>query len=355
VALLDQGELDALSIDQMIFHVVGPEDTDLQLMDVVDIRHFGAFFLERIRETNIGNRFTFIGPDSGVRPALLSMHENRDNFVEKSKELAKQFHNNHIASTAKGAFIVASLRGLDRPVFALIKFDDQKVLRFRQERTTAGGMKAIVSEVDNTFVEDRRAMQKSAFIVLDDKGGGELAVYDRANKTNITDYFKIFLGVNRRWSSTDATRRFSKALDEAYRRHQDRAPDQVKQTWRMRLYHAVQNRDNVEPGEDLNQFGATVFGTFWEDERFRAEVNRTLHSQRISDEAIIFDKTVIQRPQVRRYTTRERLVIQVPHNLVGVEDVFHIEDHDDGSATITIRTESYIDDGYVAEQLPPRT
>jgi hypothetical protein len=39
---------------------------------------------------------------------------------------------------------------------------------------------------DNTFIEDRKAMQKSALIVLTDDGG-DLAVYDRANKRNVTE------------------------------------------------------------------------------------------------------------------------------------------------------------------------
>ncbi len=63
MGLLDEGELDGISIQRMIFHVVGPEDDDLQLMDEVDASGFENFFLARIRETNVGNRFTFIGED----------------------------------------------------------------------------------------------------------------------------------------------------------------------------------------------------------------------------------------------------------------------------------------------------
>lgn len=70
MGLLDQELLDGITIQRMIFHVVGPTDEDFQLMDEIDASGFESFFLARIRETNVGNRFNFIGPDAGVCPSL---------------------------------------------------------------------------------------------------------------------------------------------------------------------------------------------------------------------------------------------------------------------------------------------
>jgi hypothetical protein len=77
MGLLDQVLLDGISIQRMIFHVVGPTDEDFQLMDEIDASGFESFFLARIRETNVGNRFNFIGPDSGVCPSLQSIYFNK--------------------------------------------------------------------------------------------------------------------------------------------------------------------------------------------------------------------------------------------------------------------------------------
>lgn len=73
MGLLDDSVLSGISIQRMIFHIVGPADEDFQLMDEIDAAGFESFFLARIRETNIGNRFNFIGEDAGVRPSVRSV------------------------------------------------------------------------------------------------------------------------------------------------------------------------------------------------------------------------------------------------------------------------------------------
>src|SRR4051812_22766893 len=117
MGLLDQAVLDGISIQRMIFHVVGPDDSDLQLMDEIDATGFEDFFLDRIRETNIGNRFVFIGEETGVRPSLRSISEDGNKFLQLTKELTEVFQNGHKGAPAssRGAFIVAQLDGLDSP------------------------------------------------------------------------------------------------------------------------------------------------------------------------------------------------------------------------------------------------
>ncbi len=44
MGMLEQADLSQLEIERIIFHVVGPEDDDLVLMDEVDLGHIMDFF-----------------------------------------------------------------------------------------------------------------------------------------------------------------------------------------------------------------------------------------------------------------------------------------------------------------------
>lgn len=348
MGLLSDVEVGALRIERMIFHVVGPEDDDLVLMDEVDIRGAEDFFLERIRETNIGNRFSFIGREQGVRPSLQSMANDPQGFVALSKQLAESFHNQHqTVASKKGAFIVAILSGINRPAFALIKFDDLRVLRFRSEITPDGSVRAIVTEVENTFQEDKKAMQKSALVLLSEEGG-DLAVYDRTNRANITDYFKAFLGVRRLYTPEQATVRFKKALEAAFASHRAQAPDGIRVSWRERLFNATRARETIEPEDDLEVFGATVFGEFWTHDGFRASVSKALENQKISGEAIVIHRNAFTKPTIRRVRTREDVVLRYPEDLDGV--IVNIRRNDGGGATITINTQEILDNDLLDAQ-----
>lgn len=357
MGLLDQELLDGITIQRMIFHVVGPADDDFQLMDEIDASGFEGFFLARIRETNVGNRFNFIGPDSGVCPSLRSIAEDAEKFVERTKQLTESFQAGHKGApmSSRGAFIVAQLAGLPVPAFALIKFDDQTVLRYQQTKKADGGIRAKVTEVDNTFIEDRKAMQKSALIVLNEsQDGGDLAVYDRVNKRNVSEYFKTFLGVKRLYTSTDATGRLVEALVASVERFKSSMPEPLRRSWRRNLHEAVQARETIEPGEDLNVFGSQVFGAFWQDGEFRKQIDRSLHQKRISGEVIEIDKERVKPPPMRRLKTRENVVIIYPKQLDDAGDALvSVDRRPDGSATITIRTQG-IDDDDLADETARR-
>jgi hypothetical protein len=356
MGLLDQDVLNGITIQRMIFHVVGPTDEDFQLMDEIDAAGFEDFFLERIRETNVGNRFVFIGAESGVRPSLRTVSEDGDLFVQRTKELTEVFQNGHKAAplSSRGAFIIAQLAGLDTAAFALIKFDDQKVLRFQQTTKSDGGVRAKVTSVNNTFVDDRKAMQKSALIVLT-PDGGDLAVYDRANKVNVTEYFKTFLGVKRLWTPTDATERLVQALAASVEVHKATMPEDVRRNWRKNLHTVSLVRETIEPGDDLNVFGSQVFGAFWQDADFRKQVDRSLHLKRISGEVIEIDKQRIKPPPMRRLKTRENVMIIYPRQLDDAgQAVVKVDREPDGSATITIKTQGILDDDLTDENIDRR-
>ncbi|MCX5579455.1 nucleoid-associated protein [Kaistia terrae] len=354
--MLDDAVLERLRFQRMIFHVVGPKDDDLDLMDEIDATGFESFFLQRVRETNIGNRFDFIGEEQGIKPTLNAMISRPNDFVSLSKQLAESFHNQHRnVASSKGAFIIASVTGATYPIFALIKFDDMQVLRFRQEKTPEGRIRAVVSEIGNTFVEDKKAMQKSALIALSDDGGS-IAVYDRTNRKDIGQYFKTFLGVKRLYTPTEATTRFKKALEAAFRDSKEFASDETKRSWRQRLRTESEARTSIDPETDLEGFGTGVFGSLWQDQRFRSSLDRHLQAQRVSGEVIELDITQIPAPRTRRIKTLEDVLIIYPRSLDDAVNIVDVQRGADGSATITIRTQRILDDellGEGSERRPP--
>lgn len=342
MGMLDQAELDRLTIERIIFHVVGPEDEDLVLMDEVDLAHVLGFFIDRIRETNIGNRFKLIGPQQGVWPSLSAMQAQPAEFVKISKQLAESFNNAHKAVASKrGAFIVAQLAGLEKAAFGLIKFDDLRVLSFRQQTTPDGGMKAIVSEINNTFQEDKKAMQKSALVVL---SGEEAvaAVFDRANRADATAYFRTFLGVQRMYSPEDATKRFVKSIKEAFEAHKRRASSELREIWRKRLQEELSARETIDPDEDFEKFGSAVFGSFFEDAQFREDLNKSLQKNKISGETINVAPEAIPIPTVRKIRTAESIEIRIPADL-DVKTVLEVVDQPGGRKEIRIKTGGIIE------------
>lgn len=347
MALLEQSDLDALSLGRMIFHVVGPEDSDLLLMDEVDVGGLAGFFLDRVRETNVGNRFDFVGTEQGVRPSLVSISKDPTRFVAVSKEMAEQFQNQHkTVSSRRGAFVIAELKGGVSPVFALIKFDDLNVLRFSQQIKEGGGIKAVVTEINNTFQDDRRAMQKSALIVLA-QDGGSVAVFDRVDRANVTRYFRAFLGVKRMWEPDQATARVKKAVDAAFAAHRDAAPKDVRSSWRSRLYSEMMSRTDLDLVDGMDPFLSSVFGPFGSNPEFRKSIERELQRQKISGELVEIDRSQFRKPATRRIKTVEDIVIIYPDSLDETTISIVPESGSGSGRTITIHTRGIEDDELV--------
>lgn len=228
------------------------------------------------------------------------------------------------------------LSGLGRPVYGLIKFDDLRVLRFAQQATPTGGVKATVSEINNTFQEDKKAMQKSALVVLDGEEA-TAAVFDRANRADATAYFRTFLGVQRLYQPEEATKRFTKAVREAFEAHKGRAAPELRENWRKRLADELSARNVIEPEEDFDRFGSAVFGAFFEDPEFRNALDRSLEKHKVSGETISIAPEAIPMPTIRRIRTAERIEIRIPTDL-DADNILEVVDQPGGRKEIRIKT-----------------
>ena len=59
MAFLQAEQLETLAIDKMVFHVVGPEDGELILLEEIEPGPFSDFFLDRLKSTNNGIMLDF--------------------------------------------------------------------------------------------------------------------------------------------------------------------------------------------------------------------------------------------------------------------------------------------------------
>lgn len=213
---LNKSELHSIEIEKLIFHIIqSHKDTPILLDDIdIDISQ-KRFFRDRIADAATGTQFVFIDKSAS------QLHEQcqniiqspEDYFLESSKRITQSFQSHHAGNTSDGAFVVALIRIKKiLPLIFLSKIDNRKVITYDLVRTETG-RKAVLEEVINTFIEDRRAIQKSALIDLSNHYAWDVLASDRTKtREAIADYFRKFLSVQQRESASVLTRKTVSAV-----------------------------------------------------------------------------------------------------------------------------------------------
>lgn len=119
-----------------------------------------------------------------------------ENFLNVSRDLTASFKNHHKKTTNDGVFITALVSVMDKTdLIFLIKLDNRKVYEYLIK-----DRKAIMQEIKNTFVEDKRAVQKIAIINITEYRVWDVLAYDRNPSPGkaIRDFFANFLAVHER-------------------------------------------------------------------------------------------------------------------------------------------------------------
>jgi len=203
MAFLDELELDSLHIQQSVFHIVGPGSEHFQLLSAFNAAPYAPFFLRRIKSVNGGNRYRFLD-DASVRAQLARVAADPNAFQGESERLATAFNAAHGGNTAVGAFLVFALTCSGGQLFALLKFEDEKVLSYDFKTSATGHPTPTFGEIERTFVENRNALQKAALIRLKEDAD-EICVVDRQNPQRPAAYFEQFLLVRRSRSEAELT------------------------------------------------------------------------------------------------------------------------------------------------------
>lgn len=345
MAFLSDDELEAVKVDQFIFHVVGKEE-DFQLLDEVEAGE-GAhidWFLARIKGANAGNVFDFL-PGSGVLNLLLDTENNPQNFADNSRKIAELFQASHTGATSKGALIVMTMSTSTAKFHALIKYDHEDVLQYLS-KTQGEKVTATLNRVHDNFVRKNEAMQKACLIKITPEGG-EIAVRDRSALKDISKYLLSFLQARRRHTLSGLTTKLADAATTAVKQHAAEVGPTVMKDLRRRIYDTVQNTKGFDP-EKPEEFLIAIVGAIPEGSGLPKSFEKALTSQKIRGEAFDFAKDAIPKPRSRRITTEEGIRIMYPkeyENLVRTNAR-------DGKTFITIETNRVVEDDDIPETIP---
>lgn len=160
-------------IERMIFHLVGPDLPKADLLEEFDdLKSFREFFEERLEAALKGVKYEFISL-SGTRSALKETLDPKKSgaFVKNSEALAERFQDiaKMDSRISAGALLFFIFRFEDVRRAAILKFDDQKVIRYSTKPGAKGRKLAKLTNILHTFVEDKSAMQKSAVLWTDEE------------------------------------------------------------------------------------------------------------------------------------------------------------------------------------------
>lgn len=294
-------EIENLSIDKFIFHVVHQRTDEPILLEETPIDGFESFFLARAMETLKGNRFVF-ADGSITRTLLKQALKDEKDFVPVSKTLAQSFHAGRDNRIKPGVMILMKLVTGQRKLLSVLKYDHEEAVTY----DITDDAKAILKAIANSFTKSADALQKSALIEISD-ASDQIVVIDKTVRHEITDFFRGFLACKRLYDEAQMTKVVETLVVEVVKRHQQNLPNDITQNVRDRYYEAVQRRDSF----NANEFFAEFFGAHGSAE-VRASFDNLLIKKGMQGEVFKFDKGAVKMQRPQKYKTAEGVKIEIP-------------------------------------------
>lgn len=332
MAFLSQDQVDALVIERMIFHVVGGGNEPVLLREV-GVSAIGPFFVDRIASGNTGIMFDF-EQRSRTAAALSRIRVYQNRFNRESRRLARLFHGEHSGTMTGGLFMLFQLSCLNETLFAMLKYDQQEVVRFAIRQDAQGRNRGTLRALENALVKTPEALQKSAIVRLDANGGGEVCARDRSTVGSVTRYFQRFLGARRRYSYAALTEELHKATKAVARECYAALAPSVRRNVSERIDDALRTGGAFDPAHPAGFLGS-VFGPLPADSPIPKAFERELRRQKIDGETFTLDADEIPRPRRRRMTTIEGITVSFDQQY---EDRVVVAPTRGGGQTITINT-----------------
>ncbi|WP_181017359.1 nucleoid-associated protein [Methylobacterium sp. V23] len=324
--VLTVAEKDALRVENFIFHAVHHGQPDPTLFDEVPIGDFEAFFVGRVIDTLKGNRFTF-EERSTTMAGLRAIDADPSAFVAVSKALATAFHIED-DRFKQGILIVLSLVTNGRRLYSLIKYDyGDRVLGIVERDAVA-----VLTAVAKPLTENKKALQKSALIELNE-AGGELVVIDHSKRSGITDFFRDFLQVARTHSDAEMTTLLTKSLLRTVQAHLEELPEDIATGWRQKLDSIALRRLEFEQ----DQLFGDMFGEHG-SAQIKDTFDENLAAAGLDGQSFRFNREALASAGPQKFRTSEGIEITVPEAAAGTFE--KVKDGDD--YVITIRTRSVV-------------
>jgi len=239
-----------------------------------------------------------------------------------------------------GAFLLLALSYRGGRTFALLKFEDEKVLSYHYElqRGRSAKPRPTFGEIERTFVQNRNALQKAALIRLS-REGDEICVVDRQNPPQRpAAYFEQFLHARRKRTEEELTKALIDMTRNIAQKHRDALPREALRNLSQRLYDASQSGGSVD-GENIGRWLQSVVGPLSDDSPILRDLDANLKRAGMAGESFVLQRGAIAPPRNRRVETVSGVKVSFP---AGLQDSIISVNRDRG--VITIRDQIVIDD-----------
>jgi hypothetical protein len=238
-SVLSDKEKDSFEIEKFIFHIIIQDGLTPIYLDEVNLEPDQIeFFKKRFIDISEGVQHVFSDrANSNFVSNCTEMLSDPDaNFINMSKKISYSFKQEHNKNTTDGVFItsIVKVEGTRRLIF-LLKLDNRKVYQYKLT-----GNKALLEEIKQTFVEDKKAIQKSALIDISDHYSWDVLAMERnpGSKTAIRDYFSKFLTVVEKETPSKLTLLALSAV----------------KNW------AITNKSDLDPDQDVSSYKSRAVG-----------------------------------------------------------------------------------------------
>lgn len=238
-SVLSESEKASFDIKKFIFHIIIENQLQPIYLDEVNLEEDQLrFFTQRLVDVSEGVQHIFVDRDKSefVRDCETLIANPKADFLKMSKKLAYSFKQFHSGQTSNGVFIAAlvNVEG-KRDLIFLLKLDNRKVYQYRLK-----GTKALLKELTQTFVEDKKAVQKSALIDVSDHYAWDVLAKERnpPAKMALRTYFSKFLTVTEKDVPSTLTPKVVRAV----------------RAW------AIENIQDLDPNQDVSSYRARAVG-----------------------------------------------------------------------------------------------
>ncbi|QXI59634.1 nucleoid-associated protein [Pseudomonas sp. OE 28.3] len=328
-------------IERIIFHIVGPDlNTPTILTEVEDPSTHSDFFVARLIETSKGTHYNF-NPASGVKDQINQSLVSPHAFIDCSQILAERFQKLYERDKRliPGVLMLLQIKSGTDTYAAIIKYDDTKVISYKTTTTKDGKINPILNHILNTFVQDKKALQKSAVIKIKNDTD-QLICIDRSGKNgDITEKFKDFLDITRKFTHEVLTERLLEALKATAKTHKDILSQEITSQLSTMAKGAISSIEIFNPTTPNILLNA-LFGDLHLNEQLQLTFEKELKKQKIQNEIIKIPKGHFPKPSRKTKVTYEG--IQVIYTQAH-EDSKQIEfDETNGTKTFKVSTLKYV-------------
>jgi hypothetical protein len=333
---MDMRNVEELVVEEAIIHILNKEDLEPTLIDfTLDLTaDVDNLFKKHIKNSIIDENTRIAKFNDGiniVKEYCKSIFDlPKDNFVPRSKEIAKHMFNamkqNGKASSANFAVCLYSV-GNEKSL-ALLKLDFSKLIQTRIERTSDGKKKIKVVVTSDGIPNTKQKLQKCVFIKeQDEENDFDLILLDKqASKDKkdelVANYFAFaFLNCKLKKTDRDNTRYF-KALTQRF--IDENFPHDIEKSddVRTHLFSSLRNSEEI----NVLNFANEVFG---QSEELR-EKYVSFISEKLGDFSFNIDKSWVKdNIKRKKIKTNTNIEINIDLDTSNDDEKFLIKKHDD--------------------------